>query len=829
MSYLMSVASSSNTDNTRKMGDPYPVAQDELFRAMYWSVDGQVTEDFSIVSNGATAEVNFRAYRYNTYIAALWFSEQIKAHAGFTYEKYTDYSGVIWTFDIELSATMPVINEPTRAITLEVMNSLGELTFIPLYLYAGAPAQRASRITLDFDNLSNQYGDTVDPTDITRLSIGLVTDSYNQGRDELLTAPIDCTFKLTNVSVVGGAALMRTDHSQPAHNVGMCTSYDDIHTTTPEHIVETMKRLGYNGRVNHYVGMSKYPKRLIDNGVQRNDVTAGNTINHAAERWHKNYFELCHAEGWDMVVAVSFEMFSIGGDTALAQTDWDGQLGRTGYEPPSYLLSPKIPEAMTYLNNVFLGFASFMAASGQQVRMQVGEPWWWWNTDTRKPCIYDFPTKTAYYNETGLFAPDIGLIDDTLTPEGQAYVDWVRDALGQACLNTRDIVKQAYPTAEMTVLFFLPSILDARVGVMQQINYPKAHYQSPNWDFMMTESYDWIIEGDMIQAELGMTVPINDLGYAPDKVEYLAGFVPDAALAANINFEVLDPRYANELWSRVDGSMRTNESYAPARQYIWAYPQVVRDNYEVVPDSGWNMVGDRIGIRPVESSYAPKFIVPRVGPPPQPPQPDQLPITVFDPLYGFNTDTLTWRSDTRAETGAEGVERLWAVGFGTPASPFDYVVFDGSTSYIASDYLAWTEWEERDINIEIDLHIYDVRNVTILRLRNTVTFDTLSVLLTGTGQWQVNFTDSTGQVRYASNYIQAEFKRQKLLIAIKNNQLSMYADGSLVAQDACVGGLYASDQGAALGGNGANANNCARMDLYKLTFSYDNPNAGSTR
>ena len=39
--------------------------------------------------------------------------------------------------------------------------------------------------------------------------------------------------------------------------------------------------------------------------------------------------------------------------------------------------------------------------------MQIGEPWWWYNPATNLPCIYDYSTRLAFNQDTGLYAPDL--------------------------------------------------------------------------------------------------------------------------------------------------------------------------------------------------------------------------------------------------------------------------------------------------------------------------------------------------------------------------------------------------------------------------------------
>lgn len=631
-----SIRSSSPRDLQRQI-PAYNTVTEDLFKPYLWTTNGPLTEAHSPISEGNELSVSFRVVTTDAFIGLIWESEDNFSHEALKYHTYSDYTGVVWVFDVVQSASMPLIDDATKTLTLDITTSgVDGTVYVPIPQYCDTSESRSGRVTIDFDNLvGNRLSDaqqvTIDPAEITRITIGLIADTYINGDSSLLATPQDCTFTLTTVSVTGGATFTRNDYQAEPHDIGMSTSFDDMHNISPERVIKTLKALGFNGKINHYCGMSKYPNNAPVNGSLKFIETLGTTINNATKDWHLKFAELLSIEEWDCIWSVSFEMFSPFANQDYAQRDWSDNFGVTGYTPPSYLADPSNANAMSYLGNVFEDFAGIMSLGGISVIMQIGEPWWWWNTATRKPCIYGANAKNKFRQYTlnenlnsgsGYFAPEIETVNDLVNIDindntpitgsetvEQLYIKWCRDELGAACYGLRDRVKSAHPSAKVTLLFFMPSILDDRVGIMQLINYPKDTYKYPGYDFIMTEGYDWLIEGDMPKVETCMTVPINDLNYPPQLVEYLAGFVPAEELAAAINFTVLDVKYKGELWSRIDGSIKTNQSYNISRQYIWAYPQVVSDNYIVLPGS-FNAVLDRQLIRPIESKYPPKYIEP---------------------------------------------------------------------------------------------------------------------------------------------------------------------------------------------------------------------------
>lgn len=552
---------------------------EQLFKPSLWTINGVQEADFSLITSGNQMMAYFTSYYDNDLIGLIWESEDRYSHLSTKYHTYNDYSGVTFDFDVEMSATMPLIDDQTRQLTLTVEKLDGSIFYVPLYLYATTPNSLSSNIVLDFDNLSNGLGDTLDPTDIKSMFFGLVTSDYVASESRTLRiTPVDAWFKITINSVTTKNNFFRNYMNIPPHSYGMSTSYDDIYNLSPERVVKDILFTGYRGRINHYCGMSKYPAKFNNGGSLRFVETAGQKVNLATKKWHENFVINCANNGFTPMFSVSYEMFSVYANTDYAQRDWDGVLGTTGYEPPSYLISPCIEDGMTYLKDVFVEFATIQSDNGSQVLMQVGEPWWWWQPNTRKPCVYDFPTKVKFNNETGLFAPDFGTIDSTAT--GTPYTEFknfLQKELGLSVLAIRDAIKAVHPTAQVTALFFLPSIVNEAVGIMQTINYPVTQYSYPNLDFFMTEVYDWVISGEMTKTEQSVTLPNQQLGYPLDKIEYLSGFVPDEVLAAAFGWTILDPKYKDELWGRIKASININERLGVGRQYIWASSQANRD------------------------------------------------------------------------------------------------------------------------------------------------------------------------------------------------------------------------------------------------------------
>lgn len=550
-----------------------------LFDAMLWTINGPRASDFSLVTANNTMSINFTSYHENTLVGIIWQSRDLYSHAALKYNDYFDYSGIVLTLAISVSATMPIFSDATKELTLTVEYNNGTIFYVPLSAYCDNPTGRTGTFVLPFDALGDGFGNFLDPSDISTMFIGLVAESYVLATEEvLLAAPEDCSLTIGIVSVTAPKQFTASFMNIAEHQYGIATSYDDIYNLSPERIVKDLYAVGYRGRVNHYCGMSKYPYKTISALGLRMNEALNQKVNPATKEWHSSFCYWLKKYNQDVIFSVSFEMFSVYANPDYAQRDSNGVLGTTGYEPPSYLISPCIQDGMNYLSAVFVEFADILAAEGLPVIIQVGEPWWWWQGATRKPCVYDYPTKVKFNAETGLFAPDFDTIDSALT--GTPYDEFktfLQKELGESVLFLANAVKTKYPGALATALFFLPSILTENAGIMQMINYPKAQYSYPNLDFFMTEAYDWLIAGEVQKTAGSVTIPNLDLGYPLDKIEYLCGFVPDDTLAAAFGWTILDVKYKYELWARLGGGLRVAKELGVGRQYVWASPQAMRD------------------------------------------------------------------------------------------------------------------------------------------------------------------------------------------------------------------------------------------------------------
>lgn len=580
-------------------------ARIDRFRPMYWTVDGPRTMSFSLVTNGANSRVDFTSRMDNDFCGLIWESEDTKDHAMLAYQTNRDYRGCVIEFDLAVGGAAPALNSATQGLsmTVEGRDAAGtaftKFVFLARYITPGVttapPDVFAGHVVLNFDDLRAGFlaDDPVYTGDIDRVFIGVISNSWHVGATGVvLTANETGWLEMNNLHASGGnSTIIRNEGVVPAHSLGMATSYDDHYNQSPERIVFNCLALGYRTDINHYCGVSTFPEKKYDATLNRLAVinTPGgdttNVITVPARAWHLNFANLCQLNGYNVIYSVSFETYSLYTREEWVQRDWDGRIGFTGYVPPTYLISPCNDDGQTYLQACFLAFAALMSTvpagpSGHHL-IQIGEPWWWVQTDTLKPCIYDNACRNKFHAATGLFMADIG--DMFANPDANALdtamTTFSQNELGQCCENIRTAIKATYPTIWVSILIYLPTI--EQTSLTRRINRPDSHYVYPKFDFFQTEVYEWIINGEPeSKIALAMTYPLTTLGYPASLVSYLPGFVPDLTSTGTSSIPPgFDPGLgAKTIWKRIFVNSHNFETYGIWKQMIWAYTIVMRDS-----------------------------------------------------------------------------------------------------------------------------------------------------------------------------------------------------------------------------------------------------------
>jgi uncharacterized protein (TIGR02217 family) len=541
------------------------------FAPRLWTVDFP-RPMMAAVTNPAPAllRVDLEFLTRSDLAGLIWLSEDRWSHPLLKYRTERDYRGCTLAFDwVAGPGMMPLdaVNGPT--LTIEGRDALGapRSWYVRLWNYAtGDPF--SARIEIPFSRLEGGFAlpDDSDPVvavSIDRLFISLVPEGYD-GVGGPFQAPVTTWVELRGVAASGERETIAIgDAHLPDHDRGMTSGYDDSYHVAPERLAEQWQALGYRGAVTHYVGMSHYYALVWDG--ERHVVDPTKTLNAPAVAWHRALGRSLRPLGLELVLSLSYELFLANAPEAWAQRAHDGSLARTGWDPPSTLLSPANAAAMEWLQSVARALVGVGLEAGLPARFQVGEPWWWVGTSFA-PCFYDSATTSAFQTAFGRSPPQIADIRGDRSEEERDFLAWLGGVLAT---STAALVVAARDASggELTshLLFYSPQVLNEDAPHLRLANMP-AEWAMPAFDVLQLEDYDFVIEENEFGLENGWSTVQSALGYPLSRIEYFSGFV-------------LQADDARPLWKRIDRAAHAAVVRGASRALFWAWPQIARDGF----------------------------------------------------------------------------------------------------------------------------------------------------------------------------------------------------------------------------------------------------------
>lgn len=510
--------------------------------------------------------VDLSFYRAADLVGLIWESADRFDHPLLRYATSRDYRGCRLRFrwrSVGDVLPLDAVNGPTLTVEGRDAGGTARSWYVRLWNHAEGDPHDAW-VTLDFDALREGFepgGAILFAGDVDRMFISLVPPGHG-GAGPLPERARGTVFVEDIACEGGGSTLAIGDALVPPHELRVATGYDDAYNLTPERLLRNAMHLGYRAWINHYVGMSHWFE-LAWTGA-RFEVVAG--LNDPCRRWHEDFAARARALGYRLILSLSYELFDAHAPEAWKQRDAEGRPALTGWEPPSTLLSPANAEAMAYLRATALAFCGIAAEAGLDVHFQIGEPWWWTGFgDDRPACFYDGAATALYAAETGLAVP-AALTDARQAPSAaqRAYLDWLGTVLGRSTLELRDAVTAAHPGARVYLLFYAPQVIEAGAEHLTAVNMPAA-WRWPAFDVLQLEDYDFVIAGDESGARRAADAVTRELGYAPARQHYFAGFVLRADDA--------------RLWQPIAAAAEEGGRRGVAETFVWALPQVLRDGF----------------------------------------------------------------------------------------------------------------------------------------------------------------------------------------------------------------------------------------------------------
>jgi uncharacterized protein (TIGR02217 family) len=528
------------------------------FDARLWTVNFPRPMMASVATTGPDSlRVDCVFYKADDLAGLIWESEDRFDHPLLAYETDRDFRSCRLRFRWRSGGIrgLDAVDGPTLTIEGRDQAGAARSWYVRLWNYAdGTPADAA--VELDFASLAGGWAgeDPVWAGDVDRMFISMVAPGYaHEGAP--LAAPAEGWAELSSIACDGSGSVLATgDTLVPAHRLRIATGYDDLYHLTPERVLRNCLQLGYRGPINHYVGMSHY-FRLEANGGGFYISLAGGVLNAPCAAWHSDFAARAKALGYQPIWSLSYELLDqhVWGD--WKQRAEDGSPALTGWSPPSTLLSPAHDGAMYYLRLVAQAFAGIAAAAGLRMRFQVGEPWWWVMPDGRI-CLYDAEA-------VDLLAPvPIADVRGPLTAAQQATLDSAGAVLADSTAALLAAVRNVAPDAETLLLAYLPTVLDG--PHLKLANLPQ-DWESPAFDLLQLEDYDWVTRGNMGASARGVAAAQARLGYPPERQHYFAGFV-------------LRPEDRAQ-WHDIAAAIEAARRRGAAEVFVWALPQVLRDGF----------------------------------------------------------------------------------------------------------------------------------------------------------------------------------------------------------------------------------------------------------
>ena len=407
--------------------------------------------------------------------------------------------------------------------------------------------------------------DPVHPADIDRMFISLVAPGYVAGSAAPLAAPAEGWAEMSAIRCEGQHAMLDIgDVVIPPHGLGIATAYDDATNQSPDRLIRNALQLGYRGSLLHYVGMSHF-MRLTAQGSEYLVPTSGDPLCTPAKVWHRAFFAAAKAAGFSPIASLSYELLAQHCPASWQQRANNGDPARTGWDPPSALLSPASSAAMGWLQSVAAGFVTLMEEAAVPVRFQIGEPWWWIMADGR-PCLYDDAAKAALGGNPVVVAD----LRQSLPAAQLALLDAAGALLaGSTAALTNAVRAAAAPaSAEVLLLTFLPGVLDPAMPEVRRANLPVG-WARPAFDRLQVEDYNWLTSGAEAFRRDAYGAIAARLDYPAAATDYLAGFVLDPA--------------DRELWRRIDAGIDEAATRQAHERFVWALPQVCRDGFVRLP------------------------------------------------------------------------------------------------------------------------------------------------------------------------------------------------------------------------------------------------------
>jgi hypothetical protein len=374
----------------------------QRFDPRYWTVNFPRPMMASVVATAPDAlRVDATFLRTGDLAGLIWDSVDRFDHPLLSYVTDHDYSRTALSFRWRSGGVLSLydVNGPTLTVEGKDASGAARTWYVRLWNYVTGGTPTDATIRIAFSDLAGGFilpdeADPVYPAAIDRMFISLVAPGYVGGGTTAFTAPLDGWAELSEIRCEGERSMLEIgDVVVPPHGLACATGYDDACNQTAARLLHNVERLGYRGSVLHYVGMSHFMRLAPSGGVFLAGV-GSDPLCTPARQWHASFLAECKTRAFSPILSLSYEVLAQNCPDAWQQRASDGTAGRTGWVPPSALLSPANNAAMTWLRSAASAFVGLMKDAAVPVRFQIGEPWWWVDS-SRRIYLYDDAARAA--------------------------------------------------------------------------------------------------------------------------------------------------------------------------------------------------------------------------------------------------------------------------------------------------------------------------------------------------------------------------------------------------------------------------------------------------
>lgn len=401
---------------------------------------------------------------------------------------------------------------------------------------------------IDFSNLNSGFMPTasisIDTTEIQQIAFPITPVGYT-GNMIAFGEEVGYWINYANIISTGGF-LNYENVDLPINKYNIVENYDNIYNLCPTRVVREMKKLGYAGIVNLYIGSSHYYCKNATKGAvisSSSDMVLQtySPLTGAFYTWFQSYCS-CLLENGIQDLLLGFSLENLQMPDEWKQKYSDGTYAQGIIDSNSYLFSPSPNQPIrAYIGGVGAELLNEAFSIGINTSIQmIGNIFGTReNNSNYEMAMYDSFTTSWYKYQNKVESMPVynSLPSGTnLSTEDLALAQWLNKQLQDYSIFMKNIGVNS--DVKYSVLFSLPQNVDKSLPqFIQLVNAPYEAWENNQIQYFGIEDFEWVIDSDAQHNE------ISDFGI--EKVHKPLG--EQQYFAGKIN----NPKSANVQWNLI--------------------------------------------------------------------------------------------------------------------------------------------------------------------------------------------------------------------------------------------------------------------------------------